>query len=215
MADFDALQRAMVLLQGQVNVISDRVDASDGLIAGTGNVTQTLRNEVASLVQRISALSTSGSGGQGDRPIRLIDDKHDPPEHFGKDKDDNARFGAWARKTMNHLNAKRPGYRVAMKWAADQGERPITPQEVQQSGWSDAGTGNAALYDYFLKVLHGEPLLLAETAVDNGLEAFRLLNVRFDPPGATNDLERYHRLTKVAPVKTLAELLKAIVLWER
>ena len=121
--------------------------------------------------------------------MRLIDEKLDPPVHFGKDSKDHLRFNSWSKKTLNYLDAKYPGFRVAMKWPADQGERVITAQEVARSGWPDNTLGNPALYNCFVKVLHGEALLLAETATDNWLEAFRLLNVRYDRPGAVNDRE--------------------------
>ena len=74
--------------------------------------------------------------------------------------------------------------------------------------------GNPALYKYFLKVLHREALVFAETAIDNELEAFRLLHVRCDPPGAANDFESFHRLTRVNPAKNLQELPRLIAAWE-
>ena len=99
------------------------------------------------------------------------------------------------------------------------GQRPTTRGNHHTGGIclrvAGQTEGNALLYDFWLKILHGEALLIVEQAVDNGLEGFRLLHQKYDPQGAQHDLERYHQLTYgVKPAKTLIDLPRVIVAWE-
>jgi hypothetical protein len=148
MADFDGMQRALGLLTGEVNLLAQWSAVLEQHDTQAGVGIQSLRGEVQGLMQRIAALPTGANSGSGSRAMRLIDEKHGPPEHFGKDSKDHLRFNSWSKKTLNCLDAKYPGFRVAMKWAADQGERVITAQEVAQSGRPDNTLGNPALYNY-------------------------------------------------------------------
>ena len=131
-------------------------------------------------------------GGGRASNIVLISDKNDTPQHFVENKHDHLHFRTWSKKITNYLQSWRRGYRQALDWAKEFGLKPFERMDVEQAEWADKEIGNAVLYDFWLKILHGEALLIVEQAPDNSLEGFRLLHQKFDPTGAQHEIERYH-----------------------
>ena len=222
-ANADILNAIQTLTQ-QLNGIGDRLQ--DLEIRDTVSPEQfgqraiELRNHteaaVSELKQAVANLQMRGADSQpsSDR-YRLMNDKEDKPQHFGAEKNDHLHFRSWSKKIINYLNGRRRGFRGVLEWARDQGQRVISTQEVFASEWNDRQDGNALLYGFWLKILHGEALLIVEQAVDNGLDGFRMLHQKFDPRGAQHDLERYHQLTHgVKPARSLQDLPRVIVAWE-
>ena len=177
--------QAMQTLTQQLNTMGDRIQVMENVgpvtTAQFDQRSRELRERNDAAVQgleaAISQLRQRGADATPPPPSRitLISDKDDKPQHFGGEKGDHLIFRSWSKKIVNYLNGRRRGYRAVLEWARDQGQTAISNQEVFQSEWADRQDGNAILYDFWLKVLHGEALLIVEQAVDNGLEGFRLL----------------------------------------
>ena len=201
MAAAGDVMSALQTLTAQINALGDRIQELE-LNQGEAVTPQQLDARSAEL-RNLSAQAVLGveravadlrmrgadAHASGSR-INLINDKYDAPQHFGGDKHDHLQFRGWSKKITNYLNSRRRGFRQVLDWAKDFGLQPITQHDVFSTEWSDRQDGNAALYDFWLKILHGEALLIVEQAVDNGLEGFRLLHQEYDPAGAQHDLER-------------------------
>ena len=227
MAADPQVANALQTLAQQVNSIAERMQNLEGMkfiniqqLDERSHELQRLSKEaLRSVTDAVSELQMRGvdayGGGGKQSHIVLINDKNDPPQHFGEHKSDHLHFRSWAKKITNYLQSRRRGYRQILDWAKDFGLKPIEIEDVEITEWADRETGNAVLYDFWLKVLHGEALDIVETAPDNGLEGFRLLHQKYDPTGAQHDLERYYQLThNVKPAKSLPELPRIIVRWE-
>ena len=189
-----AIAERMQTIEGQEFVSREQLDKRSHEIQRLSTeAVQGLQGAVAEL--RMRGADAFGGGGARSENIVLISEKNDAPQHFGEGKNDHLHFRSWSKKIINYLQSRRRGYRAALEWAKDYGTRPIGHAEVAHTEWADKLTGNSVLYDFWLKILHGEALLMIEQAPDNGLEGFRLLHQKFDPIGAQHDLERYHQLT--------------------
>ena len=218
-------------INAQLIAIGGRLDGLHTQDNTNAGAVDQLRGEVNAAILRIEGQMRAekerqdqdrgrGDGGGGARGGRaLMNDKDEKPPHFGLDpgRKDDMYFREWSKKIKLYLNGKRRGWRAIMTWAQNH-TKIITQEEIDESDWSDRAHGNEELFEFLLKILHNDAPSIAQDSdcVDNGLEVFRKLHNKWDPPGAAHDAMRYDALmVHVKPAKSLIDLPRVVNKWHK
>ena len=111
MEGMDVTQQ-ITLLMGQVNTIASRLDNLHTSSVTSDTTIATLRTDTHHAIQRMEQqlreIPSTPSGGREHR-IKLIDDRNDPPAHFGRDPRDHLRFREFSKKHYELSESKVPG----------------------------------------------------------------------------------------------------------
>ena len=180
----NAVQRveaAIAQLQAQQAQDAQAVAVTTQAIQNSGDL---LTQEVHAIVQRLALLEQQGTNPSASAPAGkkkwdLTRPKDMEPEKFvGKDED----WMQWKEATEDYADAVHPGLKHAMGVAAKKGG-PIADQSQLPGVLKEEWDLNAEHLVLLKRKTTGEAKTLVTSAArDNGLEPWRILVSRFEPP---------------------------------
>ena len=138
-----------------------------------------------------------------------VDIKPDKPPKFDND---SAKWPEWSWKVRNHLATANIGAWVAVQFAEGRREEAIEVEEVEQLGWKILSD---KLYSLLVSITTAESasIVMNTNPEGNGLEAWRRLAYRFNPPTTSSRVSDRQALMAVSPQEE-SKLGQAIEEWE-
>ena len=131
-----------------------------------------LDQEMDRVLQLVSAAKEKTKHENSLMDIKVIPETYDNP--------DKQKFRQWAEKVKLYCSGTRRGFREATQWAEEQ--TVVDDITLATITWDGGRESNHQFAEFLLQIIGEEANLIVEECGANGLEAWRRLNVRFDPP---------------------------------
>ena len=171
-----------------------------------------LQAQADNLQAQLLAASTARVAQESGKNLMLVDMKTMSPTNFSGAT--NEMFKPWAKKVKAYVNAKKDGFRDALEWS-EKSKVPVDDNVIR--GWNRAEGANAnrALHDMLMLVCTSNALSVVETCPSQGFEAWRLLNVRFNPIGEMYTFDKMNDLMHQTMCKNMSDMPAAIDKFEK
>ena len=156
------------------------------------------------------------AGGGMTRRREIFDRKDLPkPDVF---KGQASDFYEWNWSVLDLLTFNVTGVEKLLDWAKARGNEPITldaaKNKMVELGVEEQEDMINQIYVILNSYTRGEPRGVVRSALRNGVEAWRKLHYRYDPPTTNNQTATLTKLNNPSRCKRLGEVGAAIESWE-